>query len=47
MGQYPNAGAGIKQVFVGEILVVVGALFSLIPLVGALIIIAGFVLTLM
>ncbi|MGN0325010.1 MAG: hypothetical protein ACI4DW_01780 [Lachnospiraceae bacterium] len=47
MGQYPNAGEGIKKVFIGEILAVVGVLLSWIPLVGLLIIIAAYVLTLM
>lgn len=43
MNQYPNAAAGLKLMFIGQILAVVGLLLIWVPLVGSLIVIAGFV----
>lgn len=43
MYQYPNAANGMKLMFIGQILTIVGTLLIWIPLVGSLIVIAGFV----
>lgn len=43
MNQYPKAAAGLKQMFIGQILDLVGLLLIWVPLVGSLIVIAGFV----
>lgn len=41
MNQYPNAAAGLRLMFIGQILTIVGTLLIWVPLVGSLIIIAG------
>ena len=44
MYQYPNAANGLKLMFMGQILAIVGVLLIWVPLVGSLIVIAGGVL---
>ena len=41
MNQYPNAAAGLRLMFIGQILTIVGALLIWVPIVGPLIGIAG------
>lgn len=41
MNQYPNAAAGLRLMFVGQMLVIVGVLLAWVPFVGALLIIAS------
>lgn len=41
MYQYPNAANGLKLMFIGQILAIVGVLLIWVPLVGSLIVIAG------
>lgn len=41
MKQYPNAAEGLRLMFIGQILVIVGTLLIWVPFVGSLIVIAG------
>ena len=41
MKQYPNAAEGLRLMFIGQIVVIVGSLLIWVPLVGSLIVIAG------
>lgn len=41
MNQYPKAAEGLRLMFIGQVLTIVGALLIWIPLVGALLAIAG------
>ena len=41
MRQYPNAAEGLRLMFIGQIVVIVGRLLSWVPLVGPLIVAAG------
>ena len=39
--RYPNAASGLRLMFIGQILMIVGVLLAWVPLVGALLIIAA------
>lgn len=41
MNQYPNAAKGLRLMFIGQILVIAGALLAWVPFVGGLLLIAA------
>lgn len=46
MNQYPNAAAGLRLMFFGEILTIVGSFLAWIPFLGVLVILAGGIVSL-
>jgi hypothetical protein len=44
---YPNAAQGLKLLFIGEIVAIVGAILSLVPVLGPILIVGSEVLILL